>query len=142
MPVSSACSNSNCWNLCGISNRQNLVIFSAGLTLATQVFILIPAAPAMAGRAEPCIQMRRTSARISRRQLEIVMQLRRGALWEEVVQVIGTPYCQLDPTTDAPRRDAYPLAFDPSTWLVLEYDRAVTFQHYDFTFNNRQPGGF
>lgn len=142
MPVNSACSNPNGWDVCGIFNGQKFVFFSTGFALATQLFILIPAAPTVAGQAEPCVQMWRTSARMSRKQLEMVMQLRRGALWEEVVQVIGTPYCQLAPTVYAPRRDAYPMAFDPSTWLVLEYDRAVTFQHYDFTFNNRQPGGF
>lgn len=141
MPVESVCLSSNRWQFCGISNRRLAILFTA-LASLTQLAILLPAAPTVAGRAEPCIQMRRTGARISRKQLETVIQLRQGVLWEDVVQVIGAPYCQLAPTLQAPRRDTYPLAFDPNTWLVLEYDRAMTFRGYDFTFNNQQAGGF
>lgn len=142
MPAESVCSSSNHRKLCGVSKHFRLAILSMGLAPVIQLAILLPAAPTVAGRAEPCIQIRRVSARISRKQLETVMQLRQGALWEDAVQVIGTPYCQLAPTLEVPRRDAYPLAFDPSTWLVLKYDRAMTFRGYDFTFHNQQPGGF
>lgn len=142
MPAESVCLSSNHRQFCGIFHRPRLAVLFIGLASVTQLAILLPAAPTVAGRAEPCIQMHRVKARISRKQLEIVTWLRQGVLWEDVVQMIGAPYCQLPPTPQAPRRDAYPLAFDPTTWLVLEYDRAMTFRGYDFTFNNQQAGGF
>ena len=98
---------------------------------------LIPANAAIAGRPEPCTQQILSSATISRQQLSNVINLAQGSDRGQVQAVLGPPYCKLSAIPEAGlERDAYPLRFDPETWLVVHYLNGKTYYDYDFTFHN------
>lgn len=92
-----------------------------------------------------CLQVVRSGAEISRSQLSQLLALPAGSSQEAVRQVTDVPYCVLpsetaaaaddraDPVVKAGRREAYPLAFDPDTWVVVGYE-ADEYVGYDFVF--------
>lgn len=92
-----------------------------------------------------CLQVVRSGAEISRDQLLQMIALPVGSSQQAVRQVTDVPYCVLpsglaaeagkrsDPVAEADKREAYPLAFDPDTWVVLGYE-ANEYVGYDFVF--------
>lgn len=95
-----------------------------------------------------CEQVIKSGAEISRGQLSNLLELPVGSSREVVLQAVSEPYCTLPVTTAGPpsvdegepkavplftSREAYPLAFDPSAWVVLNYG-ANGYQGYDFLF--------
>ncbi|HEY9818166.1 MAG TPA: hypothetical protein V6D20_20530 [Candidatus Obscuribacterales bacterium] len=62
---------------------------------------------------------------LSRRQLAQLLDIPDGQSRQELQAVLQSPYCQLaalEGTEPVTREDAYPLEFDPQTWLVVQYE--------------------
>lgn len=86
------------------------------------------------------------TGQISRGQISSLLALPTGSNKVAVRQVVGEPYCLL-PAVDAEtaaasadkilasaEREAYPLAFDPDAWVVLDYSNTGEYTGYDFVF--------
>lgn len=84
-----------------------------------------------------CSQVVSNTSQLSRAQLAQLLAIPERDAKERVRQVISEPYCQL-PTLNvrsgvAAEREAYPLAFDPGTTLVILYENNE-YAGYRFSF--------
>lgn len=85
-----------------------------------------------------CSQVISDTSRLSRAQLAQLLTIPERDTKEKVRQVVSEPFCQL-PTLNvrsgvAAEREAYPLAFDPGTTLVILYENNE-YAGYRFSFN-------
>ena len=85
-----------------------------------------------------CNQVVSDTAKLSREQLAKLLTIPERDAKERVRQVVSEPYCQL-PTLNvrsgvAAEREAYPLAFDPGTTLVILYENDE-YAGYRFSFD-------
>ncbi|MCL6434864.1 MAG: hypothetical protein K6T90_11735 [Leptolyngbyaceae cyanobacterium HOT.MB2.61] len=82
------------------------------------------------------VQSRRV---LSREELSRLLTVPEGSDRERVRQIVKQPYCKLQtPNSMAdspPQREAYPLAFDPQTWLVVLYE-GNQYTGYSFSFRH------
>jgi hypothetical protein len=72
-----------------------------------------------------CEQMIQAKSTLSRDQLAQLLKLPEGASQAQVLALLQPPYCKLAATNAAGvaiDRQAYPLAFDLQTWLVVQYE--------------------
>lgn len=107
------------------------VIAALGLLVEPQT-LMAKLTPAQ----ETCQQVSQPQAVLSRDRLSQLLTLPEQATQEQVRQVIQQPYCQLFPRKgqgDAAKRDVYPLAFDPQTWLIVTYE-GDAYTGYSFSF--------
>lgn len=86
-----------------------------------------------------CQQVVQETAVLSREQLTQVLSVPERANKQTIRQVMKLPYCrlktvQLRAGTTA-EREAYPLAFDPKTWLVVLYE-GDEYVGYSFSFRH------
>ncbi|MEM6255436.1 MAG: hypothetical protein AAF821_21185 [Cyanobacteria bacterium P01_D01_bin.156] len=84
-----------------------------------------------------CDQVVNNTAKLSRKQLAQLLTIPERDTKDRVQQIISDPYCQL-PTLNvrsgvAAEREAYPLAFDPGTTLVILYENNE-YAGYRFNF--------
>lgn len=84
-----------------------------------------------------CIKQIETRSFLSRDKLSQLLATEKQATKASVREIVGEPNCVLEPDK-APdgtlvEREAYPLEFDPQTWLVVLYNND-TYQGYDFRF--------
>jgi len=97
-----------------------------------------------------CLEVIQSGAEMSRGEISSLITLPVGSPKQSVRQAISEPYCTL-PTESADEsaaaqnatedqtasssaeREAYPLAFDPEVWIVLNYE-AEKYTGYDFVF--------
>jgi hypothetical protein len=120
-------------------------VFWAGSSVATlAVLAIVPGKGVSQSIANStCQQVVKSGAEISRSQLSSLLSIPEGASEEAVRQAINEPYCLL-PVPDAKHqqkaephkvttREAYPLAFDPQAWVVVNYNSG-TYVDYDFVF--------
>lgn len=89
------------------------------------------------GQPADCNTVVSDSARLSRDQLLQLLTIPERGAKEQVRQVISEPYCQL-PALNVrsgvtAEREAYPLAFDPGTSLVILYENDE-YAGYRFSF--------
>lgn len=118
-----------------VSGRWMLVGGSM-LTLATLVVApnlgQLTASP---GTADQCLQIDQPQAVLSRRQLQQLLNTAPQTPQASLRTWLPTPYCRLAPGPDAEGvtvdRQAYPLEFDPKTWLVVQYE-GDRYRGYDF----------
>jgi len=86
---------------------------------------------------EVCQEVVEPKVILPRETLSQLLTIPEGAKREQVQQVMKPPYCRLpDMEVRAgavARREAYPLAFDPKTWLVVLYE-GDTYAGYSFSF--------
>ncbi|PZV18115.1 MAG: hypothetical protein DCF22_02400 [Leptolyngbya sp.] len=88
---------------------------------------------------DSCQQVIQETAVLSRQQLTQVLSVPERANKQAIRQVMKQPYCRL--ATIQPRagttaeREAYPLAFDPKTWLVVLYE-GDEYVGYSFSFRH------
>ena len=88
-----------------------------------------------------CQEVVQSGAEISRGQLSALVSISEGAAPEEVRSLISTPYCLLpishtqSETELLVAREAYPLAFDPEAWVVVNYTEDG-YASYDFAFKH------
>lgn len=74
---------------------------------------------------------------LSREQLVQLLAVPERGTKQRVREILQTPYCQL-PSLEvragvAAEREAYPLEFDPQTWLVILYE-GEEYAGYRFSF--------
>ncbi|WP_008318339.1 hypothetical protein [Leptolyngbya sp. PCC 6406] len=86
---------------------------------------------------DACTKVVQTDATLSREQLAQLLTIPERDSKERVRQVVAEPYCEL-PTLQVrsgveARREAYPLEFDPKTYLVLLYENDE-YAGYRFNF--------
>jgi hypothetical protein len=84
-----------------------------------------------------CQVVVKSGAQLSRDQLSRLLSVPERSSKEAIQRIATQPYCTL-PTLEArsgvkAEREAYPLAFDPDTWLVLLYENGE-YAGYDFAF--------
>lgn len=76
---------------------------------------------------------------LSRDQLSRLLTVPERASRSQVRQVVNQPYCQLQSLKvragATAQREAYPLAFDPNTWLVVLYE-GDEYAGYSFSFRH------
>lgn len=84
-----------------------------------------------------CIRQEQPKSLVSRDQLKKLLETDLQAPKATVQGFLNAPYCVLSPgKTEAglpAEREAYPLEFDPQTWLVVLYD-GDRYVGYDFRF--------
>jgi len=77
-------------------------------------------------QADQCEAIVETDARLSREQLARLLTIPERDNKERIRDVVSEPYCRLQPLQVRAgvkaEREAYPLAFDPDTQLVILYE--------------------
>lgn len=88
-----------------------------------------------AAAASPCETVVQSTAQLSRDQLSRFLAIPGGSSKTAVRRVMQSPYCVLQRGSAASGgvREAYPLAFDLQTWLVVDYQDDA-YAGYDFMF--------
>jgi hypothetical protein len=92
-----------------------------------------------AGSRDLCQEVKQTTATLSREQLAQLLAIAERSNRKEVQKIVSEPYCIL-PALEVRAgvqadREAYPLAFDPKTWLVMLYE-GEEYVGYGFSFQN------
>lgn len=140
----------------GLSAHRRNVLWAGGAITLLAMATILPTQVSSQGMADSsCQQVIKSGAEISRGQLSSLLAVPIRSTRAAVRQVVAEPYCTLpnmapaDSTeistdtdlkaaaqTAAPKtieREAYPLAFDPEAWVVLNYSSGE-YQGYDFVF--------
>lgn len=108
------------------------VIVAVGLLANPQGLL-----PKAASTKEVCQEVVQEKAVLSREQLAQMLSVPERANKQAIRDVMKSPYCRL--ATIQPRagitaeREAYPLAFDPKTWLIVLYE-GNEYAGYSFSF--------
>jgi len=126
-------------------HRRKVLGAGGAITLLAMATILPTQVSSQAIADSNCEQVIKSGAEISRGQLSGLLAMPTRSTREAVRQVVAEPYCTLPAITPAEstgvatpdiktiEREAYPLAFDPQAWVVLNYS-AGEYQGYDFVF--------
>ena len=85
---------------------------------------------------QTCHSVLNGDQRLSRGQLTQFLSLPQSSSQATVHGTIAPPYCTLSKAEQSKQREAYPLAFDPDTWFVVNYDEGV-YTGYDFIFRGK-----
>lgn len=94
----------------------------------------VPTMPLGQSRTEDtCQTILNNDQRLSREQLTQFLSLAQGTAQNMVHGTIAPPYCALSKSQQPKQQEAYPLAFDPDTWFVVNYDQG-NYAGYDFVF--------
>lgn len=98
-------------------------IAAMGLLLNASSYLKADAASA---QKDNCQKIMQSSAVLSRNQLGQLLTIPERSNQQTVRDIVAEPYCQL-PSMEirdgvTATREAYPLAFEPSTWLVMLYE--------------------
>jgi hypothetical protein len=116
------------------------LVVTGGTMLVLGTLLIQPGARLGAGPgadSPQCITQARGAATLSRDQLKALIAIEPQTPRATLRQLLGEPHCGLgvgQGAADGPvDRDAYPLEFDPATWLVVEYD-GDRYVGYDFSF--------
>lgn len=116
------------------------VLVAGGSVLVLAALFIIPnlnQEQTQEAGAFTCIRQEQPKSLVSRDQVKKLLETDLQASKSTVQEFLNAPYCVLSPgKTEAglpAEREAYPLEFDPQTWLVVLYegDRYVG---YDFRF--------
>lgn len=87
---------------------------------------------------EPCQEVVQSQAKLSRQQLARLLTVPEGGKKQKVQEIVKEPYCKLADlqvrTGATAQREAYPLEFEPQTWLVILYEGD---QYAGYRFNVR-----
>ena len=77
-------------------------------------------------RVDQCEAIVETDSRLSREQLAQLLTVPERDTKESIRKIVSEPYCRLQPLQvragAKAEREAYPLAFDPGTQLVILYE--------------------
>ncbi|MBX2866273.1 MAG: hypothetical protein KTR27_22215 [Leptolyngbyaceae cyanobacterium MAG.088] len=80
-----------------------------------------------------CQAMINANQRLSRSQLTQLLSIEQNSPQANVHEAIASPYCTLSKAHQSTQSEAYPLAFDPDTWIVMNYEQGL-YKSYDFVF--------
>jgi hypothetical protein len=116
------------------------VLVAGGSVLALAALLITPnlnQEQAQEAGAFTCIRQEQPKSLVSRDQVKKLLETELQATKVTVQEFLNAPYCVLSPgKTEAglpAEREAYPLEFDPQTWLVVLYD-GDRYVGYDFRF--------
>lgn len=116
------------------------VIVAGGSMLALAALLISPnlnREKVPEAEAFTCIRQEQPKALVSRDQVKKLLETELQAPKARVQEFLQTPYCVLSAgKTEAglpADREAYPLEFDPQTWLVVLYE-GDRYAGYDFRF--------
>lgn len=88
-------------------------------------------------KLEHCQQHVQPHSFLSRESLAEVPTIQTGAKKEAVRDVLSEPYCIMAPKSyqsdEMAQREAYPLEFDPHTWIIVLYQNGE-YAGYEFSF--------
>ncbi len=111
------------------SHAANVKYMLAGGSLVAAVGLigdprgLLPASTSVKDTCQEVIQ---SKAALSRDQLSRLLTIPERSDKAQVRQVMKDPYCKLSTLNlrsgEPSQREAYPLAFDPQTWVVVLYE--------------------
>jgi hypothetical protein len=86
-----------------------------------------------------CQEVIQSKAILSREQLSRLLAIPERSEKAQIRQVVKEPYCKLSTlqirSGEPSQREAYPLAFDPQTWLVILYE-GDEYAGYSFSFRH------
>lgn len=112
----------------GIAVPKQLMAGGSAL-LAFGLMMDLHILPSFGGRrngGEVCQQVVQSQSKLSREQLAKLLTIPEGDRKQKVREILREPYCKLDDlqirTGTPAQREAYPLEFDPQTWLVILYE--------------------
>lgn len=95
--------------------------------------------PAPAPEKTVCQEIVQSKSILSRDQLSHFLSVPERSSKTQVRQVMKEPYCQLPPVDVrsgvSSHREAYPLAFDTQTWLIVLYE-GDEYVGYTFSFRH------
>ena len=83
--------------------------------------------------AKSCQSIVNADQRLSRGQLTQFLSIAPESSQATIHESIAPPYCNLSKDHQSQQSEAYPLAFDPDTWFVVNYDQGI-YKSYDFVF--------
>jgi hypothetical protein len=122
-------------------SRQNTVSLLVGGGLLILMGLLIQWRGVLQSKAEidHCQEMVQPKTVLSRQQLTQLISVTENTSQESIKAIANVPYCKLSSiklaTGAIAERDAYPLAFDPDTWLIILYE-GNQYAGYDFSFRH------
>jgi hypothetical protein len=97
--------------------------------------------PSLGGRksvGQSCQEVVRSQATLTQKQLAQLLAVPEGDKKERIREIIKEPYCKLQSLQiragATAQREAYPLEFDRSTWLVILYE-GEQYTGYRFAVN-------
>ena len=121
---------------------HNRSLFITGWGLATLSLLFNIGSHFQASAADTqdhCQTMVQSSAVLSRGQLAKILTIPERANQQSVKDIVTEPYCQMTPIElrdgVSAKREAYPLAFAPSTWLVMLYE-GEEYVGFSFSFQH------
>ncbi len=120
----------------GQSSGRWVLLGVSMLTLATLVVAPnLGPLTASPGTADRWLQIDQPQAVLSRQQLQQLLNTPTQTPQTTLQAWLPAPYCRLAAAADAEGvtvdRQAYPLEFDPNTWLVVQY-QGDRYRGYDF----------
>lgn len=111
----------------GLMSRR--VMAGASVVLAFGLLFDQYGLPSIGGRksiGETCQEVVHSEAILSKQQLAKLLVVSEGDQKQRIREIIKEPYCKLDSLQiragATAQREAYPLEFDPQTWLVILYE--------------------
>ncbi len=126
--------------------RQNpptrKALWAGGSVATLALLVMVPTRmDSQAVDFSSCQTVVRSGAEISRGQISRLLAVPEGSTKEAARQVVAEPYCLLSATSALKasdsqaslEREAYPLAFDPTAWVVVNYESG-SYVGYDFVF--------
>ena len=119
---------------------RNNVLLAGGSMLALAALVVVP--KPMSEDAKPasdfCQERVQSQSVLSRAELSQLLAVPERSSKESIRQMIEEPYCNLSPLAvregAIAEREAYPLEFDPQTWLIVLYEEGE-YAGYDFSFH-------
>ncbi|MDX2243253.1 MAG: hypothetical protein NW224_21445 [Leptolyngbyaceae cyanobacterium bins.302] len=124
-----------------IINASGIKYMLAGGTVVAALGLLVEPQALMSKIAptkDICQEVVQPKAVLSRDRLSQLLTIPERSNKAQIRQVMQEPYCQM-PDIQAraggtATREAYPLAFDPKTWLVVMYE-GEEYVGYSFSFH-------
>jgi len=114
----------------------------AGGSVVAALGLLVDPAKLLPGQypvKDVCQEIVQPQAKLSRDALTRLLAIPERSHQNQVRQVVAQPYCNLKNLQlrvgATSRREAYPLEFDPSTWLVVLYE-GEEYAGYSFSFRH------
>lgn len=118
-------------NDCVPANPMTKRVLAGGsVLLAIGLLVDWQALPSFGSRrtalSEPCQEVVQPQAVLSRKQLAQLLTISEGDKKQKIQEIAKAPYCKLPDLQvragATAQREAYPLEFDPQTWLVVLYE--------------------
>ncbi|MBW4520316.1 MAG: hypothetical protein KME16_11525 [Scytolyngbya sp. HA4215-MV1] len=112
-----------------------------GGTLLVLMGLILNPRDLLSARApsEPCQEIVQPQSKLTREQISQLLTIPERSTKTKVKAIIQAPYCkfpQLEVRAGVmAEREAYPLAFDPQTWLVILYE-GNEYAGYAFSFRH------